>query len=214
MLARYYGSNLARFLSTDPAVKRRKNSHFPQRWNRYAYSLNNPIKYVDPDGLDIINKATDPATFAAGEMLKKSSSVQARFGKGSGRDLVIRNTEFGETIPHPLGGDTTARADITFLKNDQGRIVGVGDATIVSNPNHPETGERLSGTKIFSDVATEAGHAVNAVDNPEAEAQPETPEQHQAAEERGEELIDEAMEAETQEAEKSTPEYGDRTKQR
>ncbi len=24
----------------------------PQRWNRYTYGLNNPLKYVDPDGKD------------------------------------------------------------------------------------------------------------------------------------------------------------------
>ena len=53
MFARYYGSNLARFLSTDPVVKRRKNSRAPQRWNRYVYSLNNPIKFYDPNGEDV-----------------------------------------------------------------------------------------------------------------------------------------------------------------
>lgn len=30
----------------------RKNLNNPQRWNRYAYSLNNPLKYIDPDGRD------------------------------------------------------------------------------------------------------------------------------------------------------------------
>ena len=39
--------------SVDPIVKRRKNSRFPQRWNRFTYSLNNPILFFDPDGLDV-----------------------------------------------------------------------------------------------------------------------------------------------------------------
>jgi RHS repeat-associated protein len=49
MLARYYGANLGRFLSVDPAESsaRRKS---PQSWNRYAYVLNNPLVLVDPDG--------------------------------------------------------------------------------------------------------------------------------------------------------------------
>ena len=30
-----------------------KNLVDPQRWNRYAYARNNPLKYVDPDGRDV-----------------------------------------------------------------------------------------------------------------------------------------------------------------
>jgi hypothetical protein len=26
----------------------------PQRWNRYAYSIGNPLKYIDPDGRDLV----------------------------------------------------------------------------------------------------------------------------------------------------------------
>ncbi len=49
-LARYYSGAQGRFLSVDPenaggAIKD------PQSWNAYAYSRNNPIKYVDPDGM-------------------------------------------------------------------------------------------------------------------------------------------------------------------
>lgn len=46
--ARYYGSNIGRFMSPDPGpyVK-----HDPQTWNRYAYTRNNPLKYIDPTGM-------------------------------------------------------------------------------------------------------------------------------------------------------------------
>jgi len=44
---------MGRFLSTDPVVKRRKNSRFSQRWNRYIYALNNPLKFFDSDGEDV-----------------------------------------------------------------------------------------------------------------------------------------------------------------
>ena len=33
----------------------------PQRWNRYAYSLNNPLKYLDPDGRDVMLVARNNA---------------------------------------------------------------------------------------------------------------------------------------------------------
>jgi RHS repeat-associated protein len=45
--ARYYGSALGRFTSPDTAPPDLSN---PQSWNRYSYSLNNPLRFVDKDG--------------------------------------------------------------------------------------------------------------------------------------------------------------------
>jgi len=47
--ARYYDPTIGRFISVDPVGGKPQN---PQTWNRYAYTLNNPYKYVDPDGRD------------------------------------------------------------------------------------------------------------------------------------------------------------------
>ena len=47
MNARLYDPVLGRFLSPDPYVQ---NVDFSQNYNRYSYCLNNPLKYVDPDG--------------------------------------------------------------------------------------------------------------------------------------------------------------------
>lgn len=48
MHARYYGPLMGRFLSPDPIIGR---PGAPQSWNRYAYTIDNPIKYVDPTGM-------------------------------------------------------------------------------------------------------------------------------------------------------------------
>ncbi len=45
--ARYYSSARGRWLGVDPVLGDLAN---PQRLNRYAYVLNNPINYLDPDG--------------------------------------------------------------------------------------------------------------------------------------------------------------------
>ncbi len=45
--ARYYDAALGRFISADTIVPNPAN---PQSLNRYAYVLNNPVKYVDPSG--------------------------------------------------------------------------------------------------------------------------------------------------------------------
>ena len=47
MHARYYSPHLSRFIAVDPVLG---DPAVPQSWNRYAYALNNPIAYVDPDG--------------------------------------------------------------------------------------------------------------------------------------------------------------------
>ena len=47
MNARYYYPQLGRFVSPDSIVP---EPGIPQAYNRYAYSLNNPVKYNDPSG--------------------------------------------------------------------------------------------------------------------------------------------------------------------
>lgn len=47
--ARFYSTVLGRFASADPIVGRPYN---PQSWNPYTYVRNNPMRLVDPTGLD------------------------------------------------------------------------------------------------------------------------------------------------------------------
>jgi RHS repeat-associated protein len=56
---RYYRSNIGRFTTVDPAYVLQQNLVDPQRWNKYSYVRNNPLKYTDPDGrlIDIIADA-------------------------------------------------------------------------------------------------------------------------------------------------------------
>jgi hypothetical protein len=58
MHARYYSGNLGRFLSVDPGAS--VNSLTPQTWNKYHYSLGNPLKFIDPDGALIVTPVRLP----------------------------------------------------------------------------------------------------------------------------------------------------------
>lgn len=51
--ARYYGNSLGRFTSPDPLYIEYRRLPFPQAWNLYAYTRNNPLTFVDPDGLEV-----------------------------------------------------------------------------------------------------------------------------------------------------------------
>ncbi len=52
--ARYYGSNMGRFVTPDPLMASAHASN-PQSLNRYAYVYNNPLGWIDPYGLDADN---------------------------------------------------------------------------------------------------------------------------------------------------------------
>jgi RHS repeat-associated protein len=60
--ARYYSSTQGRFTSVDPENAGAAIFH-PQSWNGYAYSLNNPLRFIDPDGLRWAQIAVDGGLF-------------------------------------------------------------------------------------------------------------------------------------------------------
>ncbi len=54
--ARYYASIQGRFAGADPLFMEANRLQYPQSWNLYAYTRNNPLKFIDPDGLEIAVK--------------------------------------------------------------------------------------------------------------------------------------------------------------
>lgn len=62
---RYYAGRVGRFTTVDPAYELEDNLLDPQRWNRYAYVRNNPLRYSDPDGR-IIETLWDAANVIMG----------------------------------------------------------------------------------------------------------------------------------------------------
>ena len=66
--ARYYGSSMGRFLSPDPSMLEYADPTNPQSLNLYSYVLNNPLGFIDPDGMECVwddgsfDSATDKQT--------------------------------------------------------------------------------------------------------------------------------------------------------
>ena len=59
--ARYYRARSGGLRRSIPAMTIAENLVDPQRWNRYAYVISNPLRYVDPDGRELdlpANKVT------------------------------------------------------------------------------------------------------------------------------------------------------------
>jgi len=81
--ARYLGSSLGRFMSSDPP-----GGHplkIPQTLNRYAYVRNNPTTLTDPTGLDFYLRCSggDPSKSTAWNLNTPGSDHS--IGKSTGR---------------------------------------------------------------------------------------------------------------------------------
>jgi len=57
MQGRIYDPRMGRFLQADPTVQ---FAMFTQSYNRYSYTVNNPLIYTDPTGYDFWSSAADP----------------------------------------------------------------------------------------------------------------------------------------------------------
>jgi RHS repeat-associated protein len=77
--ARYADGQAGRFTSPDPITADVLRLVSPQRWNRYAYAVNNPLRYVDPDGLDALLVNFTDGVSGLGHM-----GIMALFPDGSG----------------------------------------------------------------------------------------------------------------------------------
>jgi RHS repeat-associated protein len=59
--ARYYASSMGRFMSPDPLYLEMHRLRDPQQLNLYMYARNNPLKLIDPNGLDVAFKCDSAA---------------------------------------------------------------------------------------------------------------------------------------------------------
>lgn len=94
--ARYYDAALGRFVQADTIVPSPGN---PQALNRYAYTLNNPVKYVDPSEhiflfaamvvTGIIGGAAGFVGSVAGQMLTGSGSFSKRWSTINWKDVGV-----------------------------------------------------------------------------------------------------------------------------
>jgi RHS repeat-associated protein len=98
--ARYFGGAQGRFTSVDPELIPRDITN-PQMWNKYAYAVNNPMRYVDPDGAAVMDAGAVKLGTASMTYYKPQGNfdaavmLQTAFGAqiGSGQSSINRNLE-------------------------------------------------------------------------------------------------------------------------
>ena len=106
--ARYYSSGNGRFTTVDPLLDVAGAIVNPQRWNRYAYVSNNPLRSVDPDG----RQQLDANLVKMLELLKAPRTAQG-IVRGSLIDIVADYTirpllgEMFGYVPNAIRGGLT-----------------------------------------------------------------------------------------------------------
>jgi RHS repeat-associated protein len=78
--ARSLRASAWRFTTVDPAMTLKENLEDPQRWNRYGYVRNNPLRLVDRNGLwieDVHRDLTTALAYAAGFTWSDAKAIGA-----------------------------------------------------------------------------------------------------------------------------------------
>jgi RHS repeat-associated protein len=156
--ARYCRSGIGQFTTIDPLMTIDDNLVDPQRWNRYAYARNNPLRYTDPTGLYIVGCDTSNSDCAAA--MKRFEDLRQRALQN--KDSTVR------AIAHGLGGPgqkgTTVTPDFlgTLGKNDNANYDSKSD-TLLFKP-------QISGPEGVRTIVHEGSHRL---DTAIANAKPE-----------------------------------------
>jgi RHS repeat-associated protein len=116
MNARLYDPVLGRFLSPDPYVQA---PDFSQNFNRYSYSLNNPLKYTDPSGEFFSTILTAPLGFISA----LARSVYAFFAGfddpvAAGRMVSSAWSDYGKQMKNAW------KIDMGLFKTDPNKSTG------------------------------------------------------------------------------------------
>ena len=147
--ARYYGSRIGRFTTTDPAYALQENLLDPQRWNKYAYARNNPLKYTDPDGR-LIDTIADVG-FIAWDVFDIGRSAYRGEGISGTQWLALGGDVLGAAIPFATGIGAAIRAGSKVE-----HAVEAGRAA-----EHLIEANRLRGVESEARVLRELGEAKN-----------------------------------------------------
>lgn len=128
--ARYYGAKAGRFTAIDPVYTWQENIVDPQRWNRYAHTRNNPLRYVDPDGREI--------TYA-------SPQIQDFFDFLSARSEAVRGTLARYAGPN--------NPNLTIGQGELGRDATDGEVGGLFRPSFDPTTDSPPGSGNFERLA-------------------------------------------------------------
>ena len=137
--ARWYRNTMARFYSPDPDTATPLHLINPQRWNMYAYVLNNPLTYTDSDGRDAVAVGFSDLAGGAGHIAvvsvhRDGSATYGGFGPtGGGKPVWAGHVEL-QNLATKIAFDGSGKPTQESLKALAHELAGIEgqDASSVS----------------------------------------------------------------------------------
>jgi RHS repeat-associated protein len=204
---RYYSSTQGRFTSPDPG-NAGADVGDPQSWNGYAYSLNNPLRYIDPDGLRWAQATVDGGIqYQWFDDDEKDANGQTAYGRalGSGWSAVTFNGSGTLSFTNGLLAPGETLTTVTLSENSptasvSSHVVTLGEWTKwlylntfsdLAFGTHRETAQLNDFVSSIVGVQTNASGDGPAVAGPALGNVPEgPPHPRDTARKRGNELVE------------------------
>jgi RHS repeat-associated protein len=183
--ARYFGSNMGRFMSPDDFTK---DTHVadPQSWNLYAYARNNPLRYTDPTGQNATQTTSCSTTnnqTTCNVSITATISIYASAGSGITQNQLnaaagamqssINNAWSGSFVQDGVNYNVSRKVSVS-VAGSQDAAMSSGAQNVIGMTNGPiALGDgRLAGAyvkKSFMGMLTGAADTgqmdINGVDN-------------------------------------------------
>jgi hypothetical protein len=117
--ARYYSSNIGRFMSSDSTVYVKPIN--PQNWNLYVYALNNPFLYIDPRGHTVSLANCKDQNQCAGLLAKAAQLPKGVTAEADKKGNLVLKGDLSQ-----IKGGNAARL-LQLVKSDKTANFSIGD---------------------------------------------------------------------------------------
>ncbi|WP_198137603.1 RHS repeat-associated core domain-containing protein [Terriglobus sp. TAA 43] len=125
--ARYYGSTTGRFMSPDPLGG---HLELPQSLNKYAYVMNNPLRYTDPTGMDIWLKGCGDSSATCKDNYVGTTDKDGNFTRTHLTGDQTKNATLGEHGLTVKEGDKTYEGVWDTNKGENGTVTVAGTGAL------------------------------------------------------------------------------------